>query len=253
MTTYPEALARHYDRDYAQNLRDEDVALYTKLAQEAGGPALEVGCGTGRVTIPIARAGIDVLGIDPSPLMREQLAQKLEAEAPDVAERATIRDGSFEEIPADGPFSFVCAPFRSIMHLPTPERLQAGLAEVARVLAPGGTFVFDTFSYDPEIAAKYAQPVKDLEYEVDGEKVVRWVSSRYDGVNQLLHATFEWHSGAMVHGPVSLPLRTTSIAEVTRLAGEAGLEIEKIWSDPSGTPATEDEPGDLFVFAKLAS
>ena len=73
--TYPKALARRYDRDYAAMGRSaRDVGFYVELARAAQGPVLEMACGTGRVLLPIARAlaedgvpGASVTGVDPSP------------------------------------------------------------------------------------------------------------------------------------------------------------------------------------------
>lgn len=250
MTDYPENLARHYDRDYAQSPRDADVVFYASLARAAGGPALEVGCGTGRVLLPIARTGVEVVGVDPSATMRDELAAKLAREDADVAARVSILDGSFERIPADGPFAFVCSAFRAIMHLTTRERLEAGLREMARVLAPGGTLVFDAFAYDPEIAARFTEPHLDVAYDVDGERVERWVSSTYDEATGLLHPSFEWRRGDVVEGPVTISMRCTTVDEITTLAERAGLVVDAIWSDVDGMPASPDAPGDLFVFAR---
>ncbi len=248
-TVYPEALARHYDLDYVDG-RAADVTFYTSLARAATGRVLEVGCGTGRIVLPMARSGIEVVGVDPSPLMREQVAAKLEREPRDIAARVTVLDGTFEHIPDDGPFAFVCSVFRAIMHLTSAERLRAGLAEMARVLEPGGTLVFDAFAYDPELGQRFAEPHNDVGYEHDGERVERWASSTYDPETQLLHATFEWRRGERVEGPVTFPLRCTTAHEVTDLAEQAGLVVDAIWSDVDGTPADPDRPGDLFVFAR---
>src|SRR5262245_11537333 len=105
--TYPAALARRYDRDYAAMGRSaRDVGFYVERAREARGPVLEMACGTGRVLLPIARAlaadGAEdarVTGVDPSPEMRAQLLAKLAREPEDVRRRVTLHDGRFHRIP----------------------------------------------------------------------------------------------------------------------------------------------------------
>src|SRR5437773_1998705 len=70
--------AEFYDQEFAN--RNTEIPFYVKQAQLATGPVLEVGCGTGRLTLPIARAGIDITGMDVSQPMLEQARRKAEAE-----------------------------------------------------------------------------------------------------------------------------------------------------------------------------
>ena len=67
--------AAFYDGDYEAAGYDRDVPFYVELARESGGPVLEMGCGTGRVLLPVARAGIEIAGVDASARMLERLAE----------------------------------------------------------------------------------------------------------------------------------------------------------------------------------
>ena len=121
----------------------EDIPFYVEEAKRAGGPVLELGVGTGRIAVPIAKAGIDVIGVDSSTGMLEVCrARAVEA---GVAARLELRHGDLRDPPVEGPVPLVICPFRAYLHLRDDvERLRA-LAAVHRLLEPGGRFVFDVF------------------------------------------------------------------------------------------------------------
>ena len=71
-----ERIAAFYDAIVPYQQR-EDVAFFVEMARETGGPVLEVGCGTGRVLIPTARAGVSISGLDASPSMLKVCRESL--------------------------------------------------------------------------------------------------------------------------------------------------------------------------------
>jgi len=122
----------------------EDVGFYVDEAKRSGGPVVELGAGTGRIAIPIAQAGIDVIGVDSSRGMLD-VARQAAAEA-GVAARLDLRVGDLRDPPLDRPVPLIICPFRSLLHLhEDPDRRRA-LAAVHRLLEPGGRFVFDVFA-----------------------------------------------------------------------------------------------------------
>jgi SAM-dependent methyltransferase len=137
-----------YDEDYAALGYTEDIAFYRDLAVETGGPVLEMGCGTGRILLPIARAGIRIHGLDLSVDMLAVLRRRLESEPADVRERITLSQGDVRDAQVPGKFALVTAPFRVVQHLLTRDDQRAWLRNVKRHLAPGGTLVFDVFQPD---------------------------------------------------------------------------------------------------------
>ena len=120
----------------------EDVAFYLEEAVRSGGPMLELGVGTGRIAVPVAAAGIPVVGIDLSEGMLEVARER--AELAGVA--LDLRRGDMREPPVQGVFPLVAIPFRSMLHMETDGDRRAVLRAVARLLAPGGRFVFDVFA-----------------------------------------------------------------------------------------------------------
>ena len=134
--------ARFYDWENARTMGRKDVRFWQDFARREGGPVLELGCGTGRVTIPVARTGVPVVGIDRSEPMlayARRRARRLPAALrPDLV-RADIRSLPFE----DRFFSAAMAPYGIMQSLTRERDLQATQAEVARVLRPRGALGID--------------------------------------------------------------------------------------------------------------
>jgi SAM-dependent methyltransferase len=174
---YDRVAAQWYDPAYAL-LRDcaGDTAFYHALAHEAGGPILELGCGTGRVLLPIARDGFDCVGLDASPAMLAVLREK---HPPPNLRLVQARMQDFDLSPAR--FGLIFSAFRPLQHLYTVADQLACLACVRRHLAPGAPFAFDVFAPDPARLAAEEEPwTEDARFESDGEEVVREVSITRD-------------------------------------------------------------------------
>jgi SAM-dependent methyltransferase len=136
----------HYDDpayyDLAYRARRRDVAYYVGVARRHGGPVLEYGAGNGRVALALARAGLDVTGVDLSEPMLASLAKKA-ARLPSGQGRVELRAGDMREVRLRRRFPLVIAPFNTVLHLYEREDVEAFFARVRAHLAPGGRFVFD--------------------------------------------------------------------------------------------------------------
>lgn len=120
----------------------EDVAFYVEEAVRSGGPVLELGVGTGRIAVPIAALGIEVVGIDTSAGMLEVARERAEL----AGARVEFRQGDMRDPPVDGVFPLVAIPFRSLLHMETDADRRSAVRAVSRCLAPGGRLVFDVFT-----------------------------------------------------------------------------------------------------------
>jgi SAM-dependent methyltransferase len=130
--------------DYEYRRRRADVTFYRELARRRGaGRILELGAGTGRVTIPLARDGRSVVALDQSPAMLARLRARI-AQLPS-ASRARIAPvrGDLRSFTVDGRFPLVIAAFNVLEHLYTRGEVHACLQRIAAHLAPGGAFAFD--------------------------------------------------------------------------------------------------------------
>jgi SAM-dependent methyltransferase len=140
MSAY-DAIARTYDPWSVSVI--EDVPFYVAEAERSGGPVLELGVGTGRIAVPVAATGIEVIGVDLSAGMLEVARERAELAGVTV----DLRQGDMRDPPVDGQFPLVLCPFRSLLHMETDTDRRLALRAVSSRLAPGhGRFVFDVFT-----------------------------------------------------------------------------------------------------------
>lgn len=122
--------------------RDEDVVYYRALA-EARGRVLEHGIGNGRVALPMARAGVEVTGLDHTRAMLDHLRALLKREPPAVRRRVVLHEGDVRTARLGKRFPLVFCPFNAALHLYTRRDVEAWLARVREHLEPRGELVFD--------------------------------------------------------------------------------------------------------------
>jgi SAM-dependent methyltransferase len=137
-----DAIARLYDPWSASVT--EDVDFYVAEARAAGGDVVELGVGTGRIAVPIAAAGIRVIGVDSSRGMLDVCADR--ARDAGVSEFLDLRLGDLRDPPVTERVPLVLCPFRSYLHLLTEGDRRRALASTRRILLPGGRLVFDVFA-----------------------------------------------------------------------------------------------------------
>lgn len=130
----------------------EDVDFYVEHAVAAGGPVVELAVGTGRIAVPIAKAGVAVIGVDQSP---EMLAvARAHAAAEGVEDALELRVGDIRTPPVAERVRLVLCPFRSLLHLAGADEKLRALQAARDLLEPGGRFVFDVFAPSAEDIAE---------------------------------------------------------------------------------------------------
>lgn len=140
LTAY-DAIADIYDADMGANLSFDDVAFYRDQASQSGGPVLELGCGTGRVSLALAQAGFDIFGLDRS----EPMIQRMNLKAAELGIKipSVVADAAYA--PFASHFRLIIAPFSMIVYSLDDEALDRVFETARRCLAPGGRFVVDAF------------------------------------------------------------------------------------------------------------
>jgi ubiquinone/menaquinone biosynthesis C-methylase UbiE len=146
-----DAWAEWYDVFYSTAGLD-DVEFYVDLAVLSGGPVLEIGCGTGRVTLPVAAAGVDIVGVDFSPAMLVK-AEKRAATTSDLGGSYEFVHGDMRTLALDRLFPLVVIPARTLYLALTPEEQVETLRRAASHMAPGGILAFNLFTPDPDLLA----------------------------------------------------------------------------------------------------
>ena len=205
LEAYGRGDARHCDFAFsAFRSPSGDVDFYRGLARDAGGPVLELGCGTGRVLLPIARDGIACTGLDSS----EAMLEELRARRPPGNLRLVT--GSMRDFDL-GPerFALIFSAFRSFQHVLTVEDQLACLAAVRRHLAPGSLFAFDVFAPKLERVAQVEEPeFEEARWKEEDAEIVRFTSVRRDPASQISEVTFRYETRRPGQPPKSEAVRT---------------------------------------------
>lgn len=133
--------------DWTSDGLEYDATYYTELAKMSGGPVLELGCGTGRVSLVMAREGIEVVGLDRSSQMIQHAQKK--AEAMGLADRVTWIEGDMENFALDRKFPLIIIPYRSFLHLTHTKAQIAALMRIQEHLTDDGLLTFNIFVPNP--------------------------------------------------------------------------------------------------------
>lgn len=241
-------IARMYDADYGRiRTPSGDVEFYRARARAAGGPVLEIGCGTGRILVPLARDGVDVTGLDSSTAMLERCRAHLEREGL----QAPLHRADMRAFDLGRRFRLVTIPFRALGHVENVEGQVATLAGVARHLEPGGRLVFDLFQPNPKYLAQAWGPRCDCEREEDGVTVRRYASARPHLATQTTEVTFRWEwehpDGTTRSETAEFVMRWYHRFEVEHLLARAGFDLESVHGDFAGGALDDDSPEMVFT------
>lgn len=244
-----------YDRTY--RLRRHDVAFYREMAGEHGSPVLELGVGTGRVALALARDGHRVVGLERMPPMLAKLRARLAREAADVRARIELVRGDIRRFRLGRRFPLVIAPFNVLMHLYARAELERMLACVREHLAPRGVFVLDvrmpdlrSFTRDPERAFK----CPTLRDPIDGSLWATAELFQYDATTQVQMITSTFREVAPPHRAYVKPLahRQFFPQELELLLHYNGFTIRDRWGDFERGPQHVDCESQILV-ASVAS
>lgn len=220
-----------------------DVEFYVQQALSAGGAVLELGCGTGRVTIPTARAGVEIVGLDLSPQMLVAAAAKAQKETQPVRSRLEWVEGNMRTFSLSRKFALITMPFRSFQCMLTVDDQLQCLAAAARHLEPGGRLAFDVFDPDINYVSAHLGPLGEamklharFTYSPTGGEVLVWETTDYDQSQQVLTQirTFEElradHVGSVrLHSGIAM--RYTFRYEMEHLLRLAGYEVAELYCD----------------------
>jgi len=186
----------YYTKTYRS--RVEDVRYYVELAIERGGPVLEYGCGNGRISIPLARAGIETVGVDLSPTMLADLKARLHDEPASVRGLLEARRGDMRRLRLHRRFRLIYCPFNAFLHLYTRDDVERFLSRAREHLAPGGELVFDVSMPEPAELARdpqrafYAPRFRYPTEDGTGTMVRYAERFDYDRLRQILFVTMEF-------------------------------------------------------------
>ena len=233
-----------------------DVEWYRRKAVDSGGPVLELGAGTGRVTIPIAEAGIHITALDSDAGMLDKLRQKADTLPAGVRNRIRVQHGDMRSFALDEQFALIIIPFRAFLHNTTREDQIASLRGAHAHLRSGGELALNVFHPSLEYMAAHAGAYAGVwrwlktQKHPDGGFVVYSDATRYDTVRQRLEGmirTEEFSSDGSLRSTNMMHLELAYLypSDIASLLAESGFELARISGDFSGRPFERD--GDELV------
>jgi SAM-dependent methyltransferase len=239
----------YYTATYRRRMAD--VIYYVNLALESGGPVLEYGIGNGRIAMPLARAGLEVVGIDHSRPMLDDLRRRLKQEPPDVRRLLRLVRGDMRRVKLRRRFPLVICGFNTALHLYTRDDVERFFARVREHLTPGGVFVADLST--PPLADLERDPERGyhaprFRHPTTGGMVKNTERFDYDPARQVLFVSMEFEPVGRPDLGWMTPLchRQFFPQEWEALLHYNGLEAIKVEGDFLGGPL--DKQSDVMVW-----
>lgn len=232
---------------YAQRT---DVAFYVEEAKAARGRVLELGCGTGRILLPVARAGCTIAGLDGSPEMLARCRQKLAAEPAAVQGRVTLHQHDMHDFDLGATYPLIIAPFRVVQHLTTVDDQLRFLDVVARHLARDGRFIFDVFNprFDVLTSAGGAEREDTPDQRLPDGRTFRraYRVARVRWVDQVSEAELIYYVDGERYVQ-AFELRWFLPAELQHLLARAGFRVRAVYGDFARGPLVDGAPEQVVV------
>ncbi|WP_426959635.1 class I SAM-dependent methyltransferase [Muricoccus radiodurans] len=213
-------------------------AFYREEARRCGGPVLELACGTGRLTLPLARDGHEVVGLDASHSMLSAARRK----AREAGLSVSFEHGDMRSFDLDRRFALIIVSCNSLAHLTTNEKVRACLIRVRRHLAPGGRLAFDVVRPDLGLLSRPEDEWRQLDLGPNPASAIRAEeAASYDPITQIrtsrLRVARAGQPGVAV---APLVLRQFFPQELPLLLETAGLEMVERYGDFARNPLTPD-------------
>ncbi len=252
---YDSFIADYYDESPVVKGRLQDVAFYREATRDFGDPVLELGCGTGRITMSIAEAGKRITGLDLSERMLERAVKKRAALRVEARERVHLVQGDMAKFDLGEKFRLVIIPFRPFQHLLEVRQQMDCLDCVRKHLAPGGRLILDVFQTDAE---RMHDPVHMREALVTEYKTADGCQVRITERVAAFHRAEQRNDVEMIFSIAhpggrkerlvfAWPLRYFFRYEVEHLLARCGFEVAAEYGDFDRTPVRDDSPEMIFV------
>ncbi len=234
----------------------EDIPFYVEEARQSEGPVLELGCGTGRVVIPIAEAGIDTVGLDFSSAMLRVAQSKARCMDEGAGVLSLVR-ADMRDFVLNQKFKLIVIPFRGFMSLMSVQDQVRTLVRISHHLAPGGRLIFNIFVPDLNMLVQEGEVpyhFRDVTVPDTGTRLVVWHQSRYDNYHQIINTrviTEELDEDGVVCKRFyrDFPLRYIHRWEMHHLLQICGFQLLDLYGDFDRTPFDETSTEMIWVTA----
>jgi len=239
--------APFYDWENARTLGRRDVPFWRQLALNARGPVLELGCGTGRIALPLGRAGAQVVGIDRSEAMLARARERVRRAR--LQYRVRLVRGDIRYLPFGSMFDLVMAPYGILQSLLRERDLKATLSAVRDVLEPGGAFGMELVADLPSWE-EYRKRIslKGWRGRQGGSQITLVETVRQDAARRLTIFDQEFTETRRQQRRThrfSLTFRTLTVPQMTRRLQAAGFDVTALLGDYQG--AAWDPRADVWI------
>jgi len=235
--------SKYYDLFASKN----DIAFYRELALQHGKKALELGVGTGRVAIELAKAKVTVWGIDNSRFMLDVAKEKMKKESPSLKKRIELKLGDMRTFKTKEPFPFACIASSTFEHCKTKEDQRRCLDSVYKSLQSGGVLTFDISQSHKKLESSWWIDQAQL----GNQEIVRTIFSRTDRETSIVSVNLffdVYEKGKLKeryyeHGEARLSTKE----EIEALLRDIGFTIEEIYGDFSKSAYSQQSRHAVFV------
>jgi SAM-dependent methyltransferase len=252
---YDSFIADYYDESPVVKGRLQDVMFYCGQGREFGDPILELGCGTGRITMELAEAGQRITGLDLSERMLERAVKKRAKLLVEARERVHLVQGDMTRFDLGEKFRLIIIPFRPFQHLSEVQEQIDCLGCVRKHLAPGGKLVLDVFQTDAE---RMHDPVHMREAVVTEYRTADGRQVRISERVAAFHRAEQINDVEMIYSVVhpsgrkerlvfAWPLRYFFRYEIEHLLVRSGFQVKALYGNFDRTAIVDDSPEMIFV------
>lgn len=222
----------------------EDIPLYQEYARKAKGLVLECGCGTGRVAIPLARIGVNVVGIDTNEKMLAIAQKKLEKETPEVQRRIKFVKADMRSFQLEERFALCIVPFSTFLHMLTVKDQEDTLSTIRRHLQPEGLLIISVFN--PDLSRPQNVVRLDKVKQAEDGLIMRFYTQSFDFPNQLNYGWYIYDlvksDGSVKRIVTPFKIRYLFYDEMRQLLARTGYEIDNVYGDEKSLPSKQRVP-----------
>ena len=240
---------RLYDLVMGRYAAGDMLDFYRRQVSRYGQPVLELACGMGRLTVPLAEGGVEIVGLDISP----QMLELAESKALERGARVTLVRGDARDFNLGRSFKLIFIPAQSLSHLHKREEIEACFTRVRQHLAEGGRFLIEVFNPSLKLLSREPDrryPVGPGEYEADGGvgRIIVTSESRYDAATQVSHVRYFYRrEGSRDETTLSFEMRHFFPQELDALLVYNGFRMEAKYGDYDESALGVDSPKQLVV------
>jgi SAM-dependent methyltransferase len=253
MAGFYATIARYYDAEHID--KTDDLAMYSELVEEYGGPILDVGCGTGRVVFHLAQEGYVTHGIDSEFEMLERAKMKLDVFS-HIRDKLMFYHGDVLTYQMDKRFKMVLLSYNALMHFHTPHEQLALLRRLREWMLPDSLLVIDLPNAGETFASQDTDAItlerSFIEPET-GHMVMQQASSYLDRVQQLMQVTWIYdeidEDGVVRRTVAPVVFRYFFFSEISLLLDLTGFRVEATYGDTERGPF-EDGCERMIVLAR---